>query len=1600
MAKPPLPRSQAKSAAAALPTLQQLEARTLRSPEDAEAWKALGKHLLDAGELEAARSAVRKAGSLAEDDADACLLLAQIELKADRSNDARRLFQHAMSMRPGFIEAQFGLASVEASQENNELALAHLDDVLAQQPKQTAALSLRSRVLTKLTRFEEAIAACETLIRLDPRNASVYLIDLGNIQRDLSQFEEAERCYRRSAMLSPAHRPAALSNLLTLLHYMPNKSADDILEVCKEWGALFTRKEPIQRPRPGDRSPQRIIRVGMFSDGFRQHPVGAMTLTALEELRKYGIEIYAYTSSPIVDSLTQRMITLAQKWLPISRLNDMEFANQLLEDGIDILIDLSGHNAGTRMPTIALEPAPIIIKWVGGLINTTGAKAFDYLITDSVESPPGSDAMYTEKLIRMPDDYICYLPPARIPDVGPLPALKNGYVTFGCFNNPTKLNDVLLAQWAALMQAVPDSRLYLRSGSLGVPARQKYILDLMASHGIAAERIRLEGRCGHYQLFECYNEVDIALDPWPYSGGLTTCEALLMGVPVITLPGPTFAGRHSATHLANVGMPELVTEDWAQYVARAQELASNLDTLSVIRSHLRQILLDSPVCNAPKFGRHLADALRAVWQRYCEDKPQAALAFTADGQPWFEDDDAPTSVQHPEVRDDSFSFSFKGKIVTLDHGGALTLNQRFQSLRQLQTLSTIAIDPAGNIRTAEQLKASRHLDHYHSNVALGDGTPATLYACLDPAYTGTLEPLPAERQLPKFRQPTSVLAKLPISTQRLDGIEGLQRIEWLVLDGANDNRKVLEGAQRLLTTVLLVQIRTLFVDLYHDQTDLGELGRLLAGSGLRLLRLDDARYEHYFPEAEMAERSDSTGAELVTADAIFIPDDARLKTLDDNQRLKLAFLLHSAYGLQDLAFSILALNDEDVSQRYLKAGGWLNQPQPTQAPAPQRQAVAAPAAPASAQGHAGIASAAPYVASGRAIAPASTSKYIHVVDIGANPIDGDPPYKKLLKEGKVHLVGFEPQREALQQLNRQKGKHESYLPYAVGSGSEVTLYLCRAPGMTSTLRPNFKVLDHFQGYPVWGEILREERMPTVRLDDVQEIESIDWLKIDIQGGELTVFKHGEAKLANTLVIQTEVNFIQLYENQPLFAEIDQWMRARGFMLHTLLEERRRLYAPYVHKGQIHQGLNQLTTADAVYVRDINSLHTLTALQREKMATILQEAYGSLDLAQKIRKIKGEPSPAGQEVAPILSQAGRKRFVHLGYNNVHTQKFVAMLESGALGDEFTHQILIEQNRSVADYDNDLSRCPNASFFDQRKDMDAVLRNLMAPDVAGIFIHGLFFDWQKQLIKQVGPHKKVTWFLWGGDLYLPIRMGAPFHDVAQHIHAIASDVDGDYKLFCDTYGTKPRIRFAYPTDTDFTEVAIPACKSKTIFVGNSGDPGNCHIEILTNLAKKRDIDDYRIVIPVSYNYPDQYAQQLESYIKTSGLAPQIELLTTYMAPQDYHARVADAELFVTAHHRSQAYGNLIAAMYFGTKSVLRKEIDVNNARLTNPNWGFLTENMGIEPIDYAAFCQARSLADVPGLTAEGLKQQQQKILSYYDPETLGAMLRAQFRLAAEF
>lgn len=909
-ARPP----QSRSAAPA--DLTQARRLCQRRPDDAGAWQTLGNLQLSA-QPEQALSSFEQALALLPNDPRALELVAKAAQKLGDAERAESLATRAVQLAPTFAPAHHRLATLHFEKGRFPAALRHIDKALESHPDDCRMLARKGLILNRLDRHGEAIDVFIHLIAREPKDYS-HWNNLANLYRDIGKLGLADEHYQRAIELVGRKDVLPYSNRLTTLHYDPTQSREYIFEVCKEWQTRFGPAIPPPRPQSTDPRPDRLLRVGLVSDGLRQHPVGNMIVGALERLPRHQFQLFAYSSSQVHDHLTQRIRARVEDWRAIKHMDPQHLDRQIREDRIDILIDLSGHNAGNRMGTMALRPAPLLVKWVGGLINTTGLDAIDYLLSDAIESPPGDDAFYTEKLIRLPDDYICYDPPPYAPDIRALPAQANGFITFGCFNNPTKVNDELLGHWADLLHAVPDSRLLLKGGAFANAGMREHVENVLGAHGIAAERLIVEGPVGHKALLECYNRVDIALDPWPYSGGLTTCEALLMGVPVVTLPGPTFAGRHSATHLVNAGLPELVVSNWEEYVERAAGLARDQKNLALIRSFLRRVLMTSPVCDSPRFAGHLGTALRAIWQRHCAGKPAAALTLDKQGQAFFEGEDDAVTLRHPAApaAEDGFSFRFQGRIVTLDHGATLLGSPRFVALQRLGVLSTIAFDPASRTGNARQLAELGEL-HYYPNVALGNGHPATLHACLDPALSATLEPLAAQ-----------VLTRLPLPTLRLDEIEGLPTVDWLVLDHLNDSLALLEHGRRTLTDTLLVQARISFVPSHEQQPDLRALSQRLAGLGFSFHRLHETQHRHF------AEESGFAASQLAVADALFLPDAQRMAALTENQRRKLAFLLHTVYDSKDVALSLLRVLGEDVAQRYLRHARMLPGLPTEDAPAP------------------------------------------------------------------------------------------------------------------------------------------------------------------------------------------------------------------------------------------------------------------------------------------------------------------------------------------------------------------------------------------------------------------------------------------------------------------------------------------------------------------------------------------------------------------------------------------------------------------------------------------------------------------------------------------
>jgi Flp pilus assembly protein TadD len=471
-------------------------------------------------------------------------------------------------------------------------------------------------VLMRLHRHAEARAILLDVLASHGPDIAI-LCNLANATACVGLQDEAVAIVRRAIGLDPG---ALLPRraLCNTLPYREATTAAELLAAMRDCSAVLPRVA--QPPLGNTRNPERRLVVGLLSGTLRSHPVGWLTVAGIETLDpdRFSVTCLVQNAAP-EDPIARRYHTAARRWIEVDGLNDAALTAVAREQGIDILIDLGGYGDAGRMPACANRLAPVQIKWVGMQAHSSGVAEMDWFVTDRWETPDGFEPLYSEKLLRLPDGYVCYSPPPHAPDVVALPALANGFVTFGCFNNLAKITPRVIATWAEILRRIPDSRLILKTHQLSDRPTADGFLAAFTTLGIDGGRIELRGSSGHRAFMGEYGHIDIVLDPFPYSGGLTTCEALWMGVPTITLPGEIFASRHSASHMSNAGLPDWVVGSIEHYIGMAVARAADLGALADLRAGLRDRVRRSPLCDAPRFGRGLGAALRHAWRAWCAE---------------------------------------------------------------------------------------------------------------------------------------------------------------------------------------------------------------------------------------------------------------------------------------------------------------------------------------------------------------------------------------------------------------------------------------------------------------------------------------------------------------------------------------------------------------------------------------------------------------------------------------------------------------------------------------------------------------------------------------------------------------------------------------------------------------------------------------------------------------------------------------------------------------------------------------------------------------------------------------------------------------------
>jgi predicted O-linked N-acetylglucosamine transferase (SPINDLY family) len=557
------------------------------------------------GLLKEAEDLYRDILALNANDADALNNLGMIAVQSGRLEEACDCFRRAVKIKPEHAVAWLNLGSALQDLRNNAEAMQAFRKCIKLKPDFQEAHNNLGSLLQQEMRLIEAASALKKALQLKPDLVEA-ICNLGAVHKDLGELEQAVACFRRAIDLQPDDGPS-YNNLLFALNYAPGLSAQEIYEEHARFGRRFP-----EQARPAKRSLEgRKLRIGYVSGDFRYHTVFYFLEPVLAHHDREQVEIFCYCNNA-ADDHTARLQSLSDGWRDIRYLNARQTAQQIRDDGIDILIDLAGHTAHNRLDVFAERAAPVQMTWLG-YFNTTGMHAVDYLVSDPVSSPLDDRQRFAETVLRMPQVRLCYRAPDYAPEPSTPPAMRNGYITFGSFNLLTKVNDDVIALWSRILHAVPDSRLLLKSRNFNEPAMQTRIAEQFRRHGIAPERLMLRTHTPHAEMLAEYADMDIALDPFPFNGGLTTCEALWQGVPVLTLRGEALIERQSASFLGTLGMEDWIAESKDDYLERAQRHAADVVALTALRTGLRAKMLASPVCDARRFAGDFEALLLSAW---------------------------------------------------------------------------------------------------------------------------------------------------------------------------------------------------------------------------------------------------------------------------------------------------------------------------------------------------------------------------------------------------------------------------------------------------------------------------------------------------------------------------------------------------------------------------------------------------------------------------------------------------------------------------------------------------------------------------------------------------------------------------------------------------------------------------------------------------------------------------------------------------------------------------------------------------------------------------------------------------------------------------
>lgn len=589
--------------------------------DSADYYFTLGNLLLKKGKLQEALQSYQKSININPQHIDALLSIGRI------CRDQGATFRNN-----GMYEVAFHHFSMVSKIGPNEEAYSNMGYIYFQTGRYREAIGISKECIKHFPRFARAydnVAVCydflgefeeayyysQKAVDLNPNSANIYA-NMATTLKNLGRLEESIAALKKSLELEP-NKPWVFSNLILTMLYAASVTPEELAKTSREFGERIANPLIRKRPFSNDRTPDRKLRIGYVSADFRNHAVNYF-LSPIYLHDKENFELYAYSKVEVEDQVTAKLKNNFDHWRDIKHIGDDAAADLIEKDKIDILVDLAGHTANNGLMIFARKPAPIQVTWLG-YTATTGMKAMDYRITDVYAEPAGlTEHLNTETLWRLPNIFCAYTPHDNSPDVIDHPPFEdNGYITFGCFNNFTKVTDPVIETWAKIMEQVPNSRLMLEIAGIQSDKIRKEIEDRLAKYGLPMERVILEPRRPENQ-YKLYNKIDIALDPFPTVGGTTSMDTIWMGVPFVTLAGGHFGSRMGVSILTNVGLSDLIAQNVDEYISIATSLALNLDKLHGIRSGLREKMTTSPLMDQKRFAQNMETAYREMWHKWLQ----------------------------------------------------------------------------------------------------------------------------------------------------------------------------------------------------------------------------------------------------------------------------------------------------------------------------------------------------------------------------------------------------------------------------------------------------------------------------------------------------------------------------------------------------------------------------------------------------------------------------------------------------------------------------------------------------------------------------------------------------------------------------------------------------------------------------------------------------------------------------------------------------------------------------------------------------------------------------------------------------------------------